>query len=180
MYNIDRAREIASEFRRIRNQSVEPDEPSKPSPAKKRQSRGSSVSDYDKFLTRYSFLDEDIDGFSTKDLCFFFRKTAEDAGYKYFVSFGKDMHIFKMLRATYTNRDICGMIEFLYTSGQEYLSKETLSPNILVTKWVNTIYRDTQAWINDSYVPSPKRKPSGNSKKGEWDGPSDVSIGNYL
>ena len=90
----------------------------------------------------------------------------------------KDMHIFKVLMQNYTNREICGMIEFLYNSEQDYLDKERLSPNILASQWINTIYADFNLWVEDMYVPKSKKKhhnrewtapvESTETKIGEW------------
>ena len=72
----------------------------------------------------------------------------------------------KVLRENYSNREICGMIEFLYLSDQDYLEKDRLSPNLLASQWVNTIYADMQLWVEDKYVP--KSKKTKKKSKGEW------------
>ena len=106
---------------------------------------------------------------STRELLYYFREKAQESGYKYVIAnIKKDMAVMKRARENYENRDICAMIEFLYTSDQDYLDKETLSPNLLTSAWVNTIYYDTQKWLDDEYVPKSK-KTKHNSKR-EWQG----------
>ena len=74
----------------------------------------------------------------------------------------------KRLRTNYSNREICGMIEFLYESDQDYLEKDRLSPNLLASQWVNTIYADMQLWVEDKYVPKKAKKAK---KHHEWSQP---------
>ena len=91
----------------------------------------------------------------------------------------KDMAIMKRLKETYTVREICGMIEFVYTSDQDYLDKDKFSINILGSQWVNTIYADMKLWVEDEYVPKSKKKHKNRewtssveeteSKIGEWE-----------
>ena len=143
-----------------------------------------STTPYDSFLRRYNDLENQIDNLGTRDLVYYFREIAEEKGYKYVISnMKKDMAIMKRLRANYSNREICGMIEFLYESEQDYLDKNRLSPNILASSWVNTIYADMQLWVDDKYVPrSVQTKKKKNIKQREWDKDeaqtkNDVSIG---
>ena len=76
----------------------------------------------------------------------------------------------KRLKANYSNQEICGMIEFLYESDQDYLDKNRLSPNLLASSWVNTIYADTKLWVEDKYIPrSVQSKAKKNVKQREWD-----------
>ena len=158
---------ILTEFRMSRGQS---EEPPKQTPTKPTRERRTSTP-YDSFLRKYNDLENTIDNFGTRDLVYYFREVAEEKGYKYTVSnIKKDMAIMKRLRANYNNREICGMIEFLYESDQDYLDKSRLSPNILASQWVNTIYADMQLWVEDKYVPrSVQTKKKKNIKQREWD-----------
>ena len=89
----------------------------------------------------------------------------------------------KRLRANYDNREICGMIEFLYESDQDYLDKSRLSINILASSWINTIYADMKLWVDDKYIPrSVQTKKKKSATQREWDKDvantnNDVSIG---
>lgn len=166
--NIGKSNELLAEFRASRNQSLE-----KPStkttrelnvskPQKKKQAQSDS---YRNFLIKYNDLENYIDKLGTRDLAYYFRQVAEDNGYKYVIAnMKKDMAIFKRLQENFDVQDICGMIEFLYTSEQDYLDKDRLSPNVLASRWVNTIYSDMQLWVDDKYVPRSKQKHA----KKEW------------
>ena len=172
---------ILSEFRMIRGQREElPKETPKP-PSKKRKD---PTSPYEVFLRKYSHLEDTIDDLGTRDLVYYFREVAQENGYKYVISnIQKDMTIMKRLRANYENREICGMIEFLYESDQDYLEKDRLSPNLLASQWVNTIYADMKLWVEDKYIPRSVQKKQQSSKKlKEWSSESadvkdDVVIG---
>lgn len=164
---------LVDEFRKMRGQmtqsqsDVTPVERkhTKTTRNKRTNSRGSK---YENFLVKYENLEDYIDSFKTRDLCYYFKKVAEDSDYKYVISnIQKDMHIFKRLQESYDNREICGMIEFLYNSDQDYLDKERLSPNILASRWINTVYADFKLWLDDKYIPKAKRKHSNK----EWTAP---------
>ncbi len=150
------------EFRESRGQVEAPAKEVTP-PTRRRQ----TSSPYEGFTRKYNDLENTIDELGTRDLVYYFREIAEENGYRYTISnIKKDMGIMKRLRENYSNREICGMIEFLYESEQDYLDKNRLSPNLLASQWVNTIYADMQLWVDDKYVPKSK-KPIRKSK-GEW------------
>lgn len=160
----NRSKAILSEFRMSRGQS---EAPTKEEP--KRQRKNTSYSPYDSFKKKYENLEEYIDDFSTRDLMYYFREISEESGYRYVISnIKKDMAIMKRLKTNYSNREICGMIEFLYMSDQDYLEKDRLSPNLLASQWVNTIYADMQLWVDDKYVPKKAKKAK---KHHEWSQP---------
>ena len=171
---------MLSEFRASRGQCNEPSKPTAPT----RQRKTSSSSPYESFIRKYNDLENTIDKLGTRDLVYYFREIAQEKGYKYTISnIKKDMAIMKRLKANYENREICGMIEFLYESDQDYLDKNRLSPNILASSWVNTIYADMQLWVDDKYIPrSVQSKKKKAVKQREWDKDeaqtkNDVSIG---
>lgn len=161
------ARAVISEFRKSRGQIEE--KPINEVPTKKRTTNSASF--YDNFLKKYNDLENSIDNLGTRDLVYYFREVAEEQGYKYVVSnIKKDMAIMKRLKANYENREICGMIEFLYESDQNYLDKNRLSPNILASQWVNTIYADMKLWVEDLYVPKDRQaKKKKSISNREWD-----------
>lgn len=162
---INSSKNLVQEFRLLRGQTETP---------VKREKKHRESTKYRLFLQKYADLDNTIDSFTNLDLAYYFREIAEENGYKYFIEFVKDQAIFKRLRGTYTVREICGMIEFLYTSNQNYLRKESLSPNLLVSSWVNTIYADFNLWIEDKYVPKSNKKKQ---IRGEWnDNDSNSSV----
>ncbi len=153
---------IVEEFRANRGQKTE--HTVNVTMPKKRKSNNSP---YDTFLRKYNDLENSIESFGTRDLVYYFRETAERQGFKYVIAnIKKDMAIFKRLREQYSNWEICAMIEFLYISNQDYLDKNRLSPNLLASQWVNTIYADSQLWVDDKYVSS---KSKSSKKQHEWD-----------
>ena len=134
---------------------------------------------YQAFLNKYNNIEETIDTFGTRDLVYYFREVSMECEHKYVVSnIKKDMAIFKRLQENYSSREICGMIEFLFRSEQDYLDKNRLSPNVLASSWVNTIYADTQLWLDDKYSPNSTKKKQ---KQREWSDSKndDVSIGGW-
>lgn len=129
---------------------------------KKTSSRSSN---YQKFLKKYYDLEENMDKLNSIDLTYYFREIAGENGHNYTIAnIKKDAHIFKVLQETYDNREICGMIVFLYESEQNYLDKDRLSPNLLASQWINTIYADFNLWLDDKYVPKKKSR-----KTREWE-----------
>lgn len=158
------------EFRASLGQTTEA-----PKPTAQRPRKSSGSQPYDVFLRKFNALTEDNpeqwDSFGTRDLVYYFREIAHGAGVHYVIAnIQKDMAIMKRLRDNYTNAEICAMIEFLFTSEQDYLDKHHLSPNVLASGWVNTIYADTNLWVNDQYVPASVAKSSKRKKsQHEWD-----------
>ena len=160
---VKNCKSVMAEFRESRGQMQEPPKVTPTPPTRNRRSQ----TPYEGFLKRYEAFEENVDSYGTRDLVYYFRETAERSGQKYVISnIKKDMHIMKVLRENYSNREICGMIEFLYLSDQDYLEKDRLSPNLLASQWVNTIYADMQLWVEDKYVP--KSKKTKKKSKGEW------------
>lgn len=152
---IPHTKSLISEFRASRNQTTEVSKPTEP------RKKATSYSPYDSFLSKYYKLEECIDNFGTRDLVYYFREIANENGYNYVISnIKKDMAIMKRLKENFSNQDICGMIEFLYESEQNYLQKDRLSINLLSSQWINTIYADTKLWLNSKYKP--------NNAKREW------------
>ena len=159
---------VLTEFRLSRCQS---EKPSLPIPTPPNRNKRGCSTPYECFLNKYNNLEETVDKLGTRDLVYYFREISEECGYKYVISnIKKDMAIMKRLRSNYSNREICGMIEFLYESDQDYLEKDRLSPNLLASQWVNTIYADMKLWVDDKYIPrSVKTKRKNNTKTKEWD-----------
>lgn len=140
---------------------------------------------YGRYLKKLE--DGDLEKFSTRDIMFHFRDVANRNGVKYVIGNAKiDMRNFKTaLERGYTNEQILAMIEFLFESDQDYLDKTTLHPGILLTGWCNTIFHDSQLWLDDLYVPRSEKNKAKNTKrdvKREWvdNNPStDCTIGEW-
>ena len=155
----------ADEFRNSRGQSTQYSPPTK---GKKKPS-----TQYENFYRKYLNLEEYIDSFGVTDLVYYFREIAKENGYRYVITnFAKDKAVFKRVLSNYSVREVCAMIEFLFESEQDYLDKARTTPNVLYSAWVNTIYADTQLWIDDKYVPKSKKTKK---HKGEWNSDDDSS-----
>lgn len=137
---------------------------------KKKSRKPQKGSSYDLFMQKYEDISNSIDTFTTKDLVFFFRQKAEEAGVKYTISnMKRDMGIFKKLRDNYSTEEILLMIEFIFSGEQTYLDMQRTQPTVLASNWVNSIYPDSLAWANDEYID--KRSITTKSKsleKREW------------
>lgn len=169
-------KELINSFRRARRVTEVDTTPTRTT-TKPQRNRGASP--YDSFKYKYEHLEEFIDKFGTRDFVYYFKEVSEECGHRYTVSnIKKDMAIFKRLRDNYDSREICGMIEFLFRSEQDYLDKNRLSPNLLASQWVNTIYADTQLWLDDKYYPNSTKKKQ---KQREWSESKndDVKIGGW-
>lgn len=110
-----------------------------------------------------------ISKFNSRDIMYFFRDTAEENGVRYVIAnMQKDMRTYNLAKSKgYSVEDILAMIEFLFTSGQQYLDPKTLHPGILITGWCNKIYQDTQLWLEDKFDPNVKFKNNFTQQR-EW------------
>jgi len=162
--------ELIEMFREMRGQTLEPADSFQP-PKRK---TGKRLSAYERFLVKYNDLENEADNLNSQDFIYFFRETAKQVGYKYVVSnFQKDLGIFKKALENYSKQELCLMIEFLFLSEQDYLRKDTLSPNLLISGWCNTIHADSLLWADDKYVPQSKKKTK---NVREWTGDTEKSI----
>ena len=150
-------KELTQAFLSLRNQaivhsddkSINPDEVYG-RPRKRVPTKGSG---YDEFLHKYENLEEYFEDLNTKDLVFFFRQKAEEAGVKYTISnMKRDLGIFKKLRNDYDISEILLMIEFIFSGDQTYLDITHTQPTVLSSNWVNTIYPDSLLWAKDEYI----------------------------
>lgn len=163
---MNRNSDLVSSFKELRRTTIKP-VVSKDKPAKKKNpSRIGSNSPYDNFLYKYQNLDEYIDKLNTSDLVFYFREVSKEEGFNYVITnLRRDARTFRRILENFSKREVCAMIEFLFRSEQDYLSKYRLTPNLLCSNWVNTIYPDMKLWLEDKYVPKSARK---RQKQREW------------
>lgn len=144
-------KDLANMFRESRGQCLEPYVETKKSynPSKK-----GTKDRYTKFLEKYENLEEHIDNFNTHDLMYFYSEKAEENGVKYVTAnVQRDLGALKLLKERYSVREACLMIEFLFTSNQNYLRKEGTAPTVLISGWGNKIYHDSLLWAEDKYKP---------------------------
>lgn len=172
--------DLASSFRKSYNQClVTPvekpvktvDKSKKPFKTGYSESRKRNVTSdrYSSFLKKYEDIENTVDTFTTNDLMYFFREKARESGIKYVIAnMKRDLGIFKKLQDSYEVREICLMIEFIFSSEQNYLDREITQPTVLASAWCNTLYRDSIAWANDEYVP--QDRPVKKNTTREWKG----------
>lgn len=184
--------DLLAEFRNIRKQVEEKPivkATDKKSKNKQSFSRGytnkpKSSDPYTRFKDKYDYLESTIDTFTTQDLMYYFREKALENGVRYVISnIKKDMAVFKKLQANYSIIEICIMIEFIFCSNQNYLDISRTQPTVLLSSWCNTIFIDSQLWVNDEYEPKTQKTTKKQSiKKREWQGDTTkekVTIGDW-
>lgn len=172
MRDRQRAADLLNSFREVRRQvqgSIDTSEDED----RYRSPRKSSTKSSDRsasFYEKYNHLEDTVDSFTTSDLMYFFREKARESGVKYVIAnMKRDMGIFKKLQANYSQREICLMIEFIFSSNQNYLDKSITQPTVLASSFCNRIYRDSLLWANDEYDPdSFSRSAPKRSQNREW------------
>lgn len=105
--------------------------------------------------------DKDYDKFTSRDLLFFFKDMARKNGITIYSNVQLDiryMNNIKLALKNFSIRELMVMMDFLFTSDQPYLEKETLQPGILVTGWASRIYKDAKDWHEGRYIPTDVKK----------------------
>lgn len=193
--NIGLAKDLFSDYNRARN-IIKQAEAEKPKStfsrgyesvheASSRPKRDNKSTSEQRARYELKLENEDFEKFNSMDLMYYFEDKAKQSGFKYITSNAKvTMSNFKLcIQRGYTPLDVVTMIAFLFDSDQTYLDKEKLHPGILLTGWSNKIYTDSKAWLDDSYVDTPKKQYSKATKKTrEWtETPKqdDASIGEW-
>ena len=108
----------------------------------------------------------EYDKFTSRDLLFFFKDVARKNGITIYSNLQLDiryMNNIKLALKNFSIEELMVMMDFLFTSDQPYLEKETLQPGILVTGWASRIYKDSKDWQEGRYTPKEIQK----SKKTE-------------
>lgn len=181
MRDRESVQDLMKSFRVARSQSLETYIPKKEDKPKRGKSNSSSF--YQAFLGKYYNLEENLDMLGTRDLMYFFREKANENDCKYVIAnMKRDMGIFKKLKENYSNREICLMIEFIFESDQDYLTKETIQPTVLISTMCNRIYNDSMLWVDDKYTPGSSYKSKKRNMQREWQGGKDIedtSIGSW-
>jgi hypothetical protein len=109
---------------------------------------------YTRFLQKYHNMveEKDFESLNAIDLLFYFREKANESHQMYVInSFKKEAAILKLLSKKYSNVVVCLMIEFLFLSGQTYITNP--SPYVMSSGWANQIYHDAMLWKDDKYNP---------------------------
>lgn len=132
------------------------------------------------FYSRYKkkLDEEDFEKFNARDMWYFFKDTAENAGYKFIDNnMTVSMRNLKLcVTRGYEVIEVLNMIAFIYESEQDYLDKRDVKPSILISNWGSTIYKDTLDWLDDKYTPNSKKSNKHkNTRNREWKEPIDTS-----
>lgn len=166
---------LVQDFLNLRNQSLTYSDSVEPN---KNKTKSKSKNPYEVFMSKYENLEDNLDSFNARDLVYFFREKAKEAGIRYEISnIQKEAGSIKNVLKKYSSAEVLIMIEFLFNSEQTYLEKDRIQPTILSSNWCNTIFKDSSDWVNDRFTPrESKIKESREwksdnkvpSKVGEW------------
>ena len=117
--------------------------------------------------------------FNGLDLVYYFRDASKAAGCRYSVSnLVAEAACMKGLLEDYTAEEICGMVRFVFESGQDYMDKASCSPRLLAGNWRNSLYPDSQAWLAGEWAPK-KSKHIGKREWGARKQATDIKIGEW-
>ena len=154
---------LLAEYREQTGQATSSEGP----PERKRERKKETCTRHDKFHKK--LIDKDYESFNSVDLVFYFQKVASDAGYRYSIpDVIIEARCMKNLFNDYSRTEICRMIDFVFNSDQTYLDRQRFSPRVLVSRWRNTIFPDSQDWLEGKYSAKPKTKRQLQLDKREW------------
>ena len=145
------SKELLDSFRESRNQVTEFYEEQK----KNRQlgAKKAGLTKRQSFLKKYEDLENTIEEFNSNDLVYYFETKSQEANKPYIVAnIAKDSKIMKRLQKDFSNEEILVMIEFLFFSGQTYLTDPSI--NVMASSWINTIKNDANKWLNGEFDPT--------------------------
>lgn len=164
VFHKQNVQDLQEVFRKARNQIVLVSNSYNPTKARKEQ-ENKPFNKNSRYLTyQKKLVQEEFEKFKSPDIVYFFRDHIREYNPKFVISsWNKECAIAKrLITDRYSPEEVCAMIEFLFNSEQNYLDKATLSLGIICSSWCNTIYKDTQLWLDDKYVP---KKTGGGKKK---------------
>ena len=145
------SKELLDSFRESRNQVIEFYEEQKNN--RREGAKKATLTKRQSFLKKYEDLENTIGEFNSNDLVYYFETKSQEANRPYIVAnMAKDSKIMKRLQKDFSNEEILVMIEFLFFSGQTYLTDPTI--NVLASSWVNSIKRDSDKWLNGEFDPT--------------------------
>lgn len=143
--------ELLDSFRESRNQVTEFYDEQKQN--RKSGAIKAGVTKRQLFLKKYEDLENTIPTFNANDLVYYFEIKSQEANRPYTIAnMAKDSKIMKRLQKDFHNEEILLFIEFLFFSGQTYLTEPTI--NVMASSWINTIKRDADKWLHGEFDPS--------------------------
>jgi hypothetical protein len=127
------------------------------------------------FNLKLDDLEKYVSEFNNQDLLFYFMYCYEKRIHKSFrPNYQRDLTVFKELLNYYSAEDICLMIEFLFNSPQDYISRFSMKPTIFKTGWCEKIFEDSNLWVDDQYY-NLEDKKSGADKRNHNSSTWDIS-----
>ena len=145
------SKELLDSFRESRNQVTEFYEEQKHN--RREGAKKATLTKRQSFLKKYADLENTIEEFNSNDLVYYFETKSQEANRPYIVAnMAKDSKIMKRLQKDFSNEEILLFIEFLFFSGQTYLTEPTI--NVMASSWINTIKRDADKWLHGEFDPS--------------------------
>lgn len=119
-----------------------------------------SVSDNNKSRFLVKLEEEAFHEFDYKDWYQYFVWRASENGVKYLTrNYAKEYAIIKSILNELSWTDVKNMMDFIFESDQDIADKRTAGLWLLSKGWINTIYQNTQLWMDGDYKPktAPKR-----------------------
>lgn len=102
------------------------------------------------FITKLN--NEQFDEFNHKDWLSYFIHKGKSKGMRYIPNYIKDAAVLKSLMSNFEPTDIKNMIDFIFDSNQDIVDRRTVGIWALSGGWTNTIYQNSQLWINGEYT----------------------------
>ena len=144
--------------------------------ARKERKVQSTTNHYAKYVEKLN--EERIEELTSRDILFFFKDTLKDKGIQFYSNMQQDikyMACIKQAKQTYDNYALLGIIQFIFNSEQDYLDIRKVSPTILNSTWMNTLYADACDFAEGNYVPKSQKVTESKNvkqfkKQREWQG----------
>lgn len=97
---------------------------------------------------------EQYNEFDYKDWFQYFVHKAQSQGVRYITrNYAKEYAIIKSILNEMSWVDLKNMIDFVFDSPQDIVDKRTVGLWVLSKGWINSIFQNTQLWINGKYKP---------------------------
>lgn len=127
--------------------------------ARKERKVHSTTNHYTKYVEKLK--EHRYEDFTSRDILFFFKDYTKKEGIPFYSNLQQDikyMANIKQAMNTYSKQELLGIIQFIFISDQDYLDKRKVSPSILCSTWMNTLYADASDFANGEYVPKSQKK----------------------
>lgn len=165
--------DFMTDLRVARGQETSPqlqDPPTKPKVKKPKMTLEDKIKD----------LDNTINTFNGNDFLGYFVRKSKEADTSYIIgNVVKDRGVMKKAFTKYGKREVIQVIDFLFTSPQNYIDTRKVAPTILISSYMTTLLADSADWLEGKYQAKGKKgkvrewssidgNESDNIKIGEW------------